>query len=79
MLFEHDNFTGRRFDVRSDVVDLSTADFNDITSSLIVNSGQWQVCVDAYYAGRCVVYGPGQYANLLGLNDRLSSVRRLSR
>lgn len=78
-LYEHDNYAGRHFDVRGDVPDLDGTGFNDLTSSIVVLAGQWEVCTDAYYRGRCVVYGPGRYPSLLGLNDVISSVRRVRR
>ncbi|MBL8512055.1 MAG: beta/gamma crystallin family protein, partial [Betaproteobacteria bacterium] len=78
-IFEHSDFNGRKFSARRSVNDLSEEDFNDIASSIIIYSGQWEVCVDAYFRGRCVVYGPGRYANLYGLNDQISSLRRLDR
>ena len=79
VLFEHDDFAGRRFEVRGDVPDLAPHNFNDLVSSIIVYAGQWQVCVDALYSGRCVVYGPGEYRSVYGLNDQISSVRRIAR
>jgi hypothetical protein len=79
VLFEHDDFAGRRFDVRGDTADLSAHNFNDLVSSIIVHRGQWQVCVDALYSGRCVVYGPGEYHRVYGLNDQISSARKISR
>lgn len=79
VLFEHDDFAGRRFEARGDVPDLAPHNFNDTVSSLIVHSGQWQVCVDALYSGHCVVYGPGEYRSVYGLNDQISSARRISR
>lgn len=79
VLFEHDDFAGRRFEVRADVPDLAPHNFNDLVSSIIVYAGQWQVCVDALYSGRCVVYGPGEYRSVYGLNDQISSVRRVAR
>ena len=79
ILFEHDDFAGRRFEIRDDVPDLAPHNFNDLVSSIIVHSGQWQVCVHALYSGRCVVYGPGEYRSVYGLNDQISSARRISR
>src|SRR6185436_12127056 len=41
----------------------------------------WEVCGNAAYKGRCVVLRPGRYPSLdsMGLNDRVSSVRVVSR
>lgn len=38
---------------------------NDGTRSAIVESGQWELCVDAGFGGYCQVLGPGEYPNLL--------------
>src|SRR5215475_4822575 len=74
-LFEHDNFHGRRFGVNGSVNNLGGAGFNDMASSVVVGSGTWQVCDDAYFRGHCVTLQPGEYPSLrpMGLNDRVSS------
>jgi hypothetical protein len=75
--FESDNFQGRSFKTNRAVGDFSHHGFNDYASSVIVRSGNWQLCVDGHYQGRCVVLRPGRYASLsaMGLNDRISSAR----
>ncbi len=78
-LFEHDDFGGRKFAARGAVEDLNNQNFNDITSSLVVYAGQWELCEHARFAGRCLVFGPGRYPNLRGFNDQISSLRRLDR
>jgi Beta/Gamma crystallin len=78
-LFEHANFEGRRLSTRNSVADLYTENFNDITSSIVVYAGQWELCTDANFGGRCVVFGPGKHANMFGLNDSFSSLRRIDR
>jgi Beta/Gamma crystallin len=79
-LFENDNFNGRRFGVNSSVSNLASAGFNDRASSVVVRSGTWQVCDDAYFRGHCVMLQPGEYPSLrrMGMNDRVSSARELS-
>lgn len=78
-VYEHDNFTGRRFAANASVADLANTGFNDRASSVVVRSGSWQVCSDQYYRGRCVTLTSGDYPSLasLGLNDRVSSIREL--
>jgi hypothetical protein len=80
-LFEHDNFNGRHLSVNGSVSNLADAGFNDKASSLIVGSGTWQVCDDAYFRGHCVMLRPGEYPSLrsVGMNDRVSSARELGR
>lgn len=49
--------------------------FNDAVASIIVRRGTWQFCTDAFYRGKCLTYGPGEYASLPGVDDRFSSAR----
>src|SRR5262249_671709 len=60
--------------------DLDRTDFNDRASSLVVQSGDWLVCEDAHFQGRCVTLHPGEYPSLdrMGLNHRISSIRPLA-
>ncbi len=77
ILFEHDNFGGRRMELRGSMADLGNSGFNDTASSVVVERGQWQVCENASFGGRCVMLRPGNYASLaqFGLNDAISSAR----
>ena len=77
--FEHDNFKGRHFSVNGSVNNLADAGFNDKASSVVVGSGTWQLCDDAYFRGHCVTLQAGQYPSLrpMGINDRISSAREL--
>jgi hypothetical protein len=79
-LYEHDNFGGRTFHAVDVIENLANSGFNDIASSVVVRSGTWQVCDDAYFRGHCVTLRPGSYPSLgqMGLNDRVSSARDLS-
>ncbi len=78
-LFEHDNFQGRRLASGRSISNLEPENFNDLASSIAVYEGRWEFCTDADFGGRCVVYGPGRYPKLWGLNDQLSSFRRVDR
>lgn len=79
--YENDNFSGRAFTASQQVANFERAGFNDRASSVIVISERWEVCEDARFGGRCVILRPGQYPSLsaMGLNDRVSSVRSISR
>lgn len=77
-LFEHDDFMGRRFESQVDEPNLADREFNDIASSIIVYRGNWEVCTDAFFQGRCVVFGPGRHNSVYGLNDQFSSFRRVN-
>ena len=78
-LFEHDNFAGRTYTAPNSVSNLGDSGFNDRASSVIVRGGRWAICENAYFSGRCVTLGPGEYRSLgsMGLNDKVSSVRDL--
>ncbi|GGY84271.1 beta/gamma crystallin-related protein [Pseudoduganella plicata] len=76
-LFAGARFEGRTVDVDGDVRTLRDADFNDRAGSLVVRRGTWEVCEHADYGGQCVVFGPGRYPFLEGMNDRISSLRRV--
>jgi hypothetical protein len=74
-LYERDNFGGREINVNQSVTNLAGTNFNDRARSAIVDSGRWEVCVDANFNGGCQVLGPGRYPDLGGLDGRVSSVR----
>jgi len=73
-LYEYDGFKGRAYAVNG-AVDHLPNDFNDRASSMVVHSGQWEACENIGYGGRCQVFGPGGYANLGGMANRISSIR----
>ena len=77
--YENDNFNGRSVTASRSTQSFDNLGFNDRASSVIVRSDRWEVCQDVDYNGRCVVLQPGRYASLrdMGLNDRISSVRRI--
>ena len=76
-LYANRQFGGEGIMLDSDVHTLRSRNFNDRAGSMIVREGQWQVCEHDDYRGRCVVYGPGNYPSLRGLDGMASSVRRL--
>jgi uncharacterized protein YcfJ len=75
--YSGEGFHGRQFFVDRPQWDLDRTDFNDRASSAVVQGGDWQVCEDARFQGRCVTLHPGEYPSLdrMGMNDRISSVR----
>jgi uncharacterized protein YcfJ len=75
--YEGEDFRGRTFTTGKAVNNLQRNGFNDLASSVIVESGRWEVCEDAAFKGRCMVLRPGNYDSLRGmdLNNRISSVR----
>ena len=76
--YERENFAGREITIDQTVPNFGDTRFNDRARSAIVNSGQWEVCVDAQFAGSCQVIGPGRYPDLGGLAGRVSSVRPMT-
>jgi uncharacterized protein YcfJ len=78
--YEGEGFHGRAFTTNGAVPDFTRKGFNDRASSAVVDGGRWEVCVDSQFRGRCVILRQGAYDSLsrLGVNDRLSSVRRVS-
>ena len=81
IFYENAGFQGQSFTAGAAVSDFRRSGFNDRASSAVVRGERWEVCEDTRFDGRCVVLRPGQYASLsaMGLNDRISSVRTVSR
>jgi len=79
--YEHDGFQGRSFTSEEQVGNFERHGFNDRASSVVVTGAPWEVCDDIRFGGRCVVLRPGRYPSLaaMGLNDRVSSARAVSR
>jgi uncharacterized protein YcfJ len=79
--YERQGFEGRSFTTNKQIANFERFGFNDRASSVVVRSERWEICEDVRFRGRCVVLRPGQYPSLaaMGLNDRVSSVRTVSR
>ena len=79
--YEREGFQGRSFTTERQIGNFERFGFNDRASSVEVLRDRWEVCEDARFRGRCVVLRPGRYPSLaaMGLNDRVSSVRAVSR
>jgi uncharacterized protein YcfJ len=75
--YEDRDFQGRSFTADHQIWNFDRRDFNDTASSAVVRGGDWQVCEDARFEGRCVILHPGNYRNFrdMGINDQISSVR----
>ena len=75
--YTRDDFAGRSLTVRNGAADLRNRDFNDTVQSVRVRvrSGDWEVCEDVDFRGRCRTLAPGEYASLERLSNRISSVR----
>ena len=79
--YEREGFEGRSFTTDKSVGDLGRDAFNDRASSVVVIGGRWEACENAGFGGRCAILRQGRYSSLtaMGLNDRISSVRTVSR
>ena len=75
--YSRDDFRGRTFTTDKNVHSLDRTGFNDFASSVVVKTGNWEVCEDPDYQGRCVVLRPGSYRSLaeMKLENRISSAR----
>jgi uncharacterized protein YcfJ len=75
------DFRGPSFTADRPIGNLERFGFNDRASSAVVDNGNWQVCEDARFGGRCAVLQPGEYPSLrdMGLNNAVSSVRPMDR
>jgi hypothetical protein len=78
-LFSDSNFRGQRITIDRDAANLGDFNFNDRASSVVVRSGTWLLCEHANFGGRCEEFGPGEYRELPGFNDAVSSARQIDR
>ena len=79
--YEGDNFHGRAFTTDQRVWDFDRYGFGDRASSVVIDSGRWEVCSEQRFEGDCVFLRRGAYSSLrqLGLNNRISSARPVNR
>ncbi|MCL6484865.1 MAG: beta/gamma crystallin family protein [Janthinobacterium lividum] len=77
LLFPGAGMRGEPLALDRDAEDLVRYNFNDWASSIVVNEGQWEVCSDSNFRGRCEVIGPGQYGHLNSMENQISSLRRV--
>lgn len=76
-LFSGPRFEGAAVPVSGDVRSMNEIGFNDRAVSLVIREGRWEFCEHADFRGQCVVFGPGRYPFLEGMNNRISSMRRV--
>ena len=78
VLFEDSYFSGRALAVNGDLPDFADTGLNDRISSIQVNRGAWEICVDSVFRGRCTVVTRSSDAlNDIRMNDNISSIRRI--
>jgi hypothetical protein len=78
-LYSQPDFRGPQVTVRDTVHNLTDLGFNDRASSVVVQSGAWEVCEHKDFGGQCTVLERGQYPNLGRLGNAISSARELDR
>jgi hypothetical protein len=78
-LFSDSNFRGQRVTIDRDAASLGDFNFNDRASSAVIRSGTWLLCEHANFGGRCAEFGPGEYREIPGFNDAVSSARQIDR
>ncbi len=78
-LWEGPGFRGHSYSSNRTIANFGDVGFNDRASSIVIRSGSWQLCSDAYFRGRCVTLAAGKYPSLasMGLENSVSSVREL--
>jgi len=79
-VFKQPNFAGEALTIRDGDTNLAPERFHDQISSIVVNSGRWEVCTQPNFQGDCMTLVPGRYAALdPRLNHRIESMREVSR
>jgi len=75
--YSQEEFRGQSYTANWTVPNFAYIGYNDRASSAIVQGGDWEVCEDADFRGRCAVLRPGQYPtlSLFEMNRRVSSLR----
>jgi len=76
-LFSGQRFEGAAVSVAGDFRSLNDIGFNDRAGSIVIHEGRWEFCEHGDFRGQCVVFGPGRYPFLEGMNNRISSMRRV--
>ena len=76
-LYGRQDFRGRSVRLEDNTRDLGAVNFDGRASSLVVHQGNWELCTEPGYGGRCHVFGPGEYRELAQLDERVSSARQV--
>ena len=76
-LYTRAHLGGPAITLHEAVPDLDLQGFNDKTSSVVVHKGTWEVCAEKHYKGKCMLLKEGEYGELKGFDDMISSVREV--
>ena len=78
-VYEDANFGGRSTTITNSTANLDGTGWNDIISSIVVNSGTWEICKNSSYQGCQTVQGRDvRNLSSVGMNDAISSIREIS-
>ncbi|NYE62319.1 hypothetical protein FHW58_003534 [Duganella sp. 1224] len=76
-LYTRAHLGGPAITLHEAVPDLDLQGFNDKTASVVVQKGTWEVCAEKHYKGKCLVLAEGEYPELKGFVNMISSVREV--
>ena len=76
-LYTREHLGGPAITLHEAAPDLDLQGFNDKTSSVVVHKGMWEVCAEKHYKGKCMVLKEGEYGQLKGFDNMISSVREV--
>lgn len=75
-LYEEPGFQGMALGLDRPLAQLADYGFDNRARSVLVRSGQWELCSEPGWRGQCLVLGPGQHAELPpALQRQISSAR----
>ena len=77
-VYDRAAISGQSATFASDVNDLAHIGFDKRVRSIDVGAGRWTLCSEAFFRGECRTFGPGEYSSLPGMNNVISSGRRIS-
>lgn len=72
VLYDPNNFRGRRVGITQDTPDLGARNFADIASSIRVYHGTWQLCAEPNYGGVCRCFSSHTNVNRFGIGNPVS-------
>jgi uncharacterized protein YcfJ len=80
-LYQGEGFRGRAVTTTKQMVDIPSTPLGDRAGSVVVGSGEWQVCDRPGFGGRCAFVRNGSYDSVseMGLNYGIASVRAARR
>jgi hypothetical protein len=75
VLFLDPDFRGRSYSTQRAVRNLADVGFNDMTSSIRVSGGRWQVCTDKNFGGQCLIITRDLDQLATNFTRQISSIR----